>query len=175
MLLIAVVGSKKSGKTTTIEALVRGLTRRGYRVATIKHVAEKGFTLDTKGKDTWRHSQAGANTVVAVASNELGIIRKTDTTKLSLQEIVANCQDNIDIVVLEGFRNLVKSDPMVLKIVTINSLEEAVEASNQFRPIIAFAGVAAREAKYMDAPSVDALKEPERLVGIVEKNLRKLR
>jgi molybdopterin-guanine dinucleotide biosynthesis protein B len=175
MLLIAVVGGKKSGKTTTVEALVRGLTGRGYQVATVKHVPEKGFTLDTEGKDTWRHARAGANTVVVVASNELGIIRKTDTTKLSLQEIVANCKDSIDIIIFEGFRNLVKSDPMVLKIVTINSLEEAVEASNQFRPIIAFAGVAARAAKDMDAPSVDALKEPERLIEIVEKNLRMMR
>lgn len=172
MLLIAVIGSKKSGKTTTIETLVRGLTGRGYRVATVKHVSKKGFTLDTEGKDTWRHAQAGARTVVVVSPKEIAIIKKTDTTKLSLQEILANCQDSIDIVILEGFRNLVKSDPMVLKIVTIKSPEEAVEASKHFRPIIAFTGAAASAAKDMGAPAMDALKEPEKLIGIVERSLK---
>jgi len=63
--VIGVVGGKKSGKTTTIEILTRGLTKRGYTVAVAKHISETNFTLDTEGKDTWRFVQAGAKTVVA--------------------------------------------------------------------------------------------------------------
>jgi molybdopterin-guanine dinucleotide biosynthesis protein B len=44
--VIAVVGTKKSGKTTTIENLIRELTNRGYKVAAIKHVPEPGHTID---------------------------------------------------------------------------------------------------------------------------------
>ncbi len=135
MLVISVIGSKKSGKTTTIEALVKGLTKRGYRVATVKHVSEKSFTLDTEGKDTWRHAQAGAQTVVVVAPRELGIIKKVDTSKLSLREVVENCRDNTDIVILEGFRSLVEHQSTVPKIVAIKALEEGVEAAKCFQTI----------------------------------------
>ena len=56
---MVVVGSKKSGKTTTTENLTRELTKRGYNVAAIKHVSEQDFTIDTVGKDTWRFAKAG--------------------------------------------------------------------------------------------------------------------
>ena len=171
MIVIAVIGSKNSGKTTTIEALVKGLTKRGYRVATVKHVSEPNFTIDVKGKDTWRHAQAGAQTVVVVAPKELGIIRKTDTTKLSLQKIIRNCQSNTDIVILEGFRNLIEHKPTVLKIVAIKTFEEAVEASKRFKPIIAFTGSAALTAKRLGIPVVDVLEESEKLVEIVQSYL----
>lgn len=167
MIVIAVIGSKKSGKTTTVEALVKGLTRQGYRVATIKHVSERDFTMDTEGKDTWRHAQAGAKTIVVVAPKEIGIIKKVDTTKLSLHEIIKNCQDNKDIVILEGFRNLVGQKSAVFKIVAIKAFEEAVEASMRFKPIIAFTGSAALTAKKLGIPVVDVLKEPKKLAKIV--------
>ncbi|MCJ7559854.1 molybdopterin-guanine dinucleotide biosynthesis protein B, partial [Candidatus Bathyarchaeota archaeon] len=67
MQAIAVVGSKKSGKTTTIENLVRELTKKGYKVAAIKHVSEPDFTIDTAGKDTWKFAKAGAKTIISVA------------------------------------------------------------------------------------------------------------
>lgn len=167
MIVIAVIGSKKSGKTTTIEALVKGLTRWGYRIATIKHISEKDFTIDTEGKDTWRHVEAGAQTVAIVAPKELGIIKKVDTTKLSLQEIIKSCQNNTDIVILEGFRSLVEHEPTVLKIAAIKAFEEAVEASKRFTPIIAFTGSAALTAKKLGIPAIDVLKEPSKLVEIV--------
>lgn len=172
MIVIAVIGSKNSGKTTAIEALVEGLTKRGYRVATVKHVSEPSFTIDVEGKDTWQHAQAGAKTVVVVAPKELGIIRKTDTTKLSLQEIIRNCQNDTDIVVLEGFRNLVEHEPTVPKIVAIKTFEDAVEASKRFKPIIAFTGSAALTAKRLGISVVDVLKEPEKLVEIIERKIR---
>jgi len=108
MPIVAVVGSKKSGKTTAIETLVRGLTKRGYKVATVKHIPETDFTIDTKGKDTWRHAKAGARTVLSVAPNELTVIRKVDTTKYSLEQIVAKCEDDVEVIILEGFKKLIK-------------------------------------------------------------------
>ena len=48
-----------------IERLIPELTRVGYRIATVKH-AGHGFELDTEGKDSWRHKQAGASAVVVI-------------------------------------------------------------------------------------------------------------
>lgn len=74
--IIAVVGGKKSGKTTAVEALTRELTKRGYQVAAVKHISEEGFSFDTEGKDTWRFAQAGAKTIIAVSPNEVVTIKK---------------------------------------------------------------------------------------------------
>ena len=163
MKVIAVIGSKKSGKTTTVEALIRGLTKRGYQVATVKHVSEIGFTLDTEGKDTWRHAQAGAKTMVVVAPSELGIIKKVVPKKQSLQEIIHYCQNNVDFVILEGFRSLVEKESAVPKIVAVKAYYEAVETLNRFKPIIAFTGPAASAAKELGIPIVDILEEPHML------------
>jgi molybdopterin-guanine dinucleotide biosynthesis protein MobB len=170
MIVVAVVGSKKSGKTKTVEALVRGLTKRGYRVATAKHVSEQNFTIDTKGKDTWLHAQAGAKTVALVAPEELTTIRKVDTRSLALQEIVQTCGNGIDVVVLEGFRSLVEREPTVLKIVAVKNLQEATDASKQFDPIIAFTGPITPSTK-LGIPIVNVLTEPRKIVAIVEKHL----
>lgn len=169
MKIIAVIGSKKSGKTTTVEAIVKGLTARGHRVATAKHISEKRFSLDTAGKDTWRHAIAGANPVVLVAQGELGIIKKIDTTKFDLREITQYCRNNVDFIIFEGFRSLMKNAPKLPKILSIKAYSEAVETLKQFKSIIALTGPAASTATKLGIPVVDILEEPEKLVGIIEK------
>ncbi len=171
MVVIAVLGSKKSGKTTTIEVLVKNLTLRGYRVAAMKHVSEPDFTIDTRGKDTWRYAQAGANIIVAVSSRELGIVRKIDFTELGFQRTVSECQSSADVVFLEGFRSLVECEPTVLKIVAIKTFEEAEEASKRFNPIIAFTGSGAVKAEGLGIPVVDVLKQPGELLEIILSHL----
>jgi molybdopterin synthase catalytic subunit len=58
MQVISVVGYSDVGKTTLVERLVERLADRG-RVGTAKHVGPE-FALDTAGKDTHRHREAGA-------------------------------------------------------------------------------------------------------------------
>jgi len=58
-IVIAIVGGKKVGKTTTTENLILEFTNRGYQVAALKHISEPDFTIDTKGKDTYRFAQHG--------------------------------------------------------------------------------------------------------------------
>lgn len=169
MSTIAVVGTKQSGKTTAIETLVRGLTKRGYRVATVKHVPEPDFTIDTEGKDTWRHARAGACVVVSVAPNELATIKKVDTTRYGLEEIIRNCEAYVDVIILEGFRRLVERDPTVPKIVAAKTADEGLKASKRYKPILTFVGPIPTEAERLKIPYVDVLKEPERLVEIANK------
>jgi len=171
MPIIAVVGSKKSGKTTAVETLVKGLTKRGYKVATVKHIPEPDFTIDTKGKDTWRHAKAGAKTVISVAPNEIATVRKADTKKYSLEQIVRNCEDDAEIIILEGFRKLIGQNPTVPKIVAAKTAEEALDASKHFKPILTFVGPISSEAAELKIPYVDVLKEQERLVDLVDEKV----
>jgi molybdopterin-guanine dinucleotide biosynthesis protein B len=174
MPIISVVGSKKSGKTTAIEILVQGLTKRGYKVATVKHVPEPDFTIDTKGKDTWRHAKAGATTVISVAPNEIATIKKADTTKYSLEQIIKDCEDDAEIIILEGFKKLTGQDPKVPKIVAAKTTEEVLDASKHFRPILTFVGPIPAEAAKMKIPYIDVLKEQERLVDMVDEKVAAL-
>lgn len=169
MFIVAVVGSKKSGKTTAVETLVRGLTKRGYKVATVKHIPETGFTIDTKGKDTWRHAKAGARTVISVAPNELSVIRKADTTKYSLEQLITECEDDVEIIILEGFKRLIGQNLAVPKIVAVKTTEEVLEASGYYKPILALVGPIPTEAVEQKFPYVDVLKEPEKLVDLVNR------
>ena len=170
--VVAVVGGKNSGKTATIETITRELTKRGYKVAAVKHVPEKDFTIDTKDKDTWRFAQSGAKTVVSVASHEIATIEKKDTSSLSLKEILEKCMGN-DIVLIEGFRKLLGKNEKVPKIVAVKSAEEAREASKTFKPIIAFTGPYSTAELALNAPYIDILRESTKIADVVEGVIRK--
>ena len=165
--IVAVVGSSNSGKTTTVEALIRGLTERGYSVASAKHIPEPEFTIDTEGKDTWRHSKAGASTVLSVAPNELTTIKKVDTTNYSLEQVIAEFPDEIDIIILEGFKHLVGQNMTIPKIVANKTVNEKSEALERYKNILAFIGSIPEKKVETEIPFIDALKEPEKLVELV--------
>ena len=170
--VIAVVGSKSSGKTTTIEILTQELTKRGYKIAAIKHIPEKNFTIDTERKDTWRFVKSGAKTVISVASNEITTIEKIDEGNFSLEEVLKKCEGS-DVVFLEGFRKLVGKNRSIQKIVVVKSEEEALEALKLFEPILAFTGPYSTEKLNLKVSYVDILKNPEKIIDIVEKTIRK--
>ena len=103
--IVSIVGTSDSGKTTLVEKLVAELVRRGYRVATIKHDVH-GFEVDREGKDSWRHKQAGAHTVVISSPQKLAIIRDVDHDA-DLGEVRDKYIQDVDIILSEGFkRNL---------------------------------------------------------------------
>lgn len=99
--VVSVVGKGDSGKTTFLEKLIRELTERGYRVATVKHHVHD-FDIDVPGKDSWRHAKAGAAVTMISSPDKFGIVRKVDHEQ-SLDELVAAAGD-VDIVLTEGFK-----------------------------------------------------------------------
>jgi molybdopterin-guanine dinucleotide biosynthesis protein B len=100
--IVSIVGTSDSGKTTLIEKLVPELVRRGYRVATIKHDVH-GFEVDREGKDSWRHKQAGAHTVVISSPQKLALIRDVDHDA-ELVELRDKYIQDVDIILSEGFK-----------------------------------------------------------------------
>jgi len=170
--IIAVIGGKHSGKTTAVEALVRGLVKRGYKVATVKHVSQKNFTIDTEGKDTWRHAKAGATITTTVAANEIATIKKGDTSHYKIDDIIKPFKTEVDVIVFEGSRKLVKTGD-IPKIVAVKNKEEALEASTQFKPILAFVGPFLTEKIDRKTPYIDVLKDPDKLANTVIEKIKK--
>jgi len=100
--IVSIVGKSDSGKTTLIEKLVPELTRRGFRVATVKHDTH-GFEIDKEGKDSWRHRKAGSYTTVISSSRKLAVIRSMDHDA-SLGEIRDRFIQDVDIIIAEGYK-----------------------------------------------------------------------
>jgi len=100
--IISIVGKSDSGKTTLIEKLVPELTSRGYRVATVKHDIH-GFEVDQEGKDSWRHKQAGAHTVVISSPQKVALIRDVEQD-LTLDEIREKLVQDVDLILSEGYK-----------------------------------------------------------------------
>jgi molybdopterin-guanine dinucleotide biosynthesis protein B len=173
MKVIAVVGNKNSGKTATIEALIKELISRGHVIVAVKHIHEKDFTLDSSGKDTWRFAKAGAKTIVAISENETVLIRKGNTSNLTLKDIVENYGKNASIIILEGFRNLVGREVSIPKIVAVKSVDEANFALKSYNPIIAFTGKLESGNLKTSIPYINILKDSKKLADLVEKHVKK--
>ena len=86
--VITVTGWSNSGKTTFVTRVVGLLTDMGVRV----------------GKDSWKYAQAGANPVVLSASDQYAIFVSTPQGELTRDELVAKIADDVDMVIVEGFR-----------------------------------------------------------------------
>jgi len=101
--VVSVVGTSKVGKTTFLEKLIPELRRRGYRIGTIKHDVHDSFAMDQEGKDTWRHRQAGAQTVAISSPSRIGLTKEV-REELSLDGLVALYFQDEDLVLTEGYK-----------------------------------------------------------------------
>ncbi len=99
---VSIVGFSGSGKTTLIVKVIAELTGRGYDVGTIKHDAHK-FEIDREGKDSWRHKQAGAVSVLLTSREKLAFIKDLDE-ELPLEEAISLFMNDLDVVITEGYK-----------------------------------------------------------------------
>lgn len=101
--VIGITGYKNTGKTTLVEGLVRLLTARGYRIATVKH-AHHAFDIDHSGRDSFRHRQAGAKEVAVVSRRMWALVHSlASETEPSLEEVLAKIGP-ADLVIVEGYK-----------------------------------------------------------------------
>lgn len=99
--MVGFIGRSNSGKTTLIEKVLRELRGRGYRLATIKH-HHQDFFIDQEGKDTWRHAQAGAETVVLAAPTKVAMVKQV-TEEMPLVDVAALIT-GVDLIIVEGYK-----------------------------------------------------------------------
>ena len=101
--IIGIAGWKNSGKTTLAERLIAELTRRGKRIASVKH-AHHNFDIDRPGTDSARHRAAGAREVAVVSDARIAHIRELiDEPEPSLADIVSKFAP-CDLVIVEGYK-----------------------------------------------------------------------
>ncbi|MDX8389692.1 MAG: molybdopterin-guanine dinucleotide biosynthesis protein B [Mariprofundaceae bacterium] len=102
--VLSLVGYSNSGKTTLMEKLIMGLAAKGLRIASIKHSHHQP-EMDTPGKDSWRHKNAGASTSLLVGPEKMLMVCDVDET-LNPHLLASRLFTGYDLVLVEGYASL---------------------------------------------------------------------
>jgi len=101
---IGIVGWKKSGKTTLAVRLIGELTRRGYKIASVKH-AHHDFQIDDAETDSARHRRAGAGEVAIVSAKRWALVHELNGAAEPDFADVLSWLGPCDLVIVEGYKS----------------------------------------------------------------------
>ncbi len=99
---VCFVAKSGTGKTTLLEKVIAELKGRGYRVGVIKHDAHR-FDIDHPGKDSYRLTAAGADTMLVSSPEKLALIRQHAEAP-PVEELIATYFNDVDVILTEGFK-----------------------------------------------------------------------
>lgn len=96
-----------TGKTTLLVKLLPLMKLQGLRVAMIK-LAHLDFDIDMPGKDSYELRKAGADQVLIASNKRYALLTEFEEAKEPELEYLMRRLDieNIDLVMVEGFRHL---------------------------------------------------------------------
>ncbi len=97
--VFGISGFSNSGKTTLIEKIIPLLKEHGLKVAVIKHDGHD-FEMDREGKDTYRFTAAGADSVMISSASRYA---RLDESGRSLEKMLDDAKD-ADVVLAEGYK-----------------------------------------------------------------------
>ena len=143
--IICFAGASGSGKTALIEKLIPCLKSRGYTVGAVKH-AHHGFEIDHKGKDSFRFFHAGCDSVAVSSQDKFSYIAAQEE-ELPVQKIMNTYMQDVDIVLVEGYKesevpkievlgqgetlDLYKSDKSVIAVVSAKKVDTDLPQFNR--------------------------------------------
>ena len=140
--IIGIAGWKKSGKTTLTVHLIEEFSRRGFKVASVKH-AHHGFQIDDAETDSARHRRAGAGEVAVVSGSRWAIVHDLHNEPEPDFEEIISWLSPADLIIVEGYKtapipkiearrmasrtqkSLSDDDPMVIAIAADHEVEDA--------------------------------------------------
>lgn len=160
MRIFSVLGYSGSGKTTTIECIIRELRRRNYTVGTIKDIHYEEFTMDQIGTNTYRHKKAGSEPVTARGFHETNILFPG---RLPVEDILKHYDQ--DFVIMEGVE-----DYNAPRIICARTVEEIADKNGP--GVFAISGVVSNEQQsYKRLPVFNPLTDAVRLVDYIEEKV----
>jgi molybdopterin-guanine dinucleotide biosynthesis protein B len=100
--ILQVIGPSGSGKTTVLVEVSRRLKTMGFKVLVLKHTHHD---IDVPGKDSWRFLEEGGAdyAIVFRGSGERVAVFTKDR---SLEELVEEATSKVDVILVEGFKDL---------------------------------------------------------------------
>jgi len=100
---VSFVAKSGTGKTTLLEKVIAFLKERGWRIGVIKHDAHR-FDIDYPGKDSYRLTAAGADTMLIASPEKLAVVKRHADSP-PLPELIAAYFTDVDLVLTEGFKH----------------------------------------------------------------------
>ena len=160
MRVFAVSGVHHSGKTTTIEHLIRELVGRGYSVGTVKSVHRERFSIDRAGTNTDRHRTAGATAVAARSDAQTAIMW---SGRLDYDEILRLY--DTDWVIIEGAHR--EAYPRIVAAGTEHHIEQRFDGST----FLICGSVAQKLDSWRGVPVMDATTRAKEVVDLLERSV----
>jgi len=99
---VSFVAKSGTGKTTLLEKVIVELKGRGFRIGVVKHDAHR-FDIDHPGKDSYRLTAAGADTMLICSPDKLALVKRHSVPP-PIEELLATYFGDVDLVVTEGFK-----------------------------------------------------------------------
>lgn len=160
MKIFSVTGITQSGKTTTIENIIKELIKRNYTVGSIKEIHFDDFKIDLEGTNTDRHKKAGSSLVTARGKFETDILHQE---KMSINEILKDYSQ--DYVAMEGVR-----DTCAPKIVTAHDIKGIDDRLDE--TTFAISGRISNEiTEYKGIPVINSQTDIKKLVDLIEEKV----
>jgi molybdopterin-guanine dinucleotide biosynthesis protein B len=161
MKAFSVIGITKSGKTTTIENIIREIKRRGFSVGSIKEIHYEDFAMDTEGTNTYRHREAGSELVTARGYEETDILYQE---KLPVEDILRHYTQ--DYVVMEGVTDY--NAPIILCVHDEAGINKHKD-KDYFNRVFMISGVAAnlKEETFEGLPVINSESNIRHMVDII--------
>ncbi len=103
MRVIGLAGWSGAGKTVLIVKLIPRLRACGLTVSTLKH-AHHAFDIDTPGKDSFLHREAGATEVLVASANRFALMHELrGAPEPRLADLLGRLSP-VDLVLVEGYK-----------------------------------------------------------------------
>ena len=163
MRVFSINGLSKSGKTTTVENVIRELRTRGYTVGSVKEIHYEAFKMDVEGTNTDRHRRAGSTLVTARGVSETDVLFQE---MLPMDKILSYYDH--DFVVLEGV-----NDINAPKIITAHNTDE-IDNKLDYRTFAVSGVIADQLEEYKGFPVINCITDTKRLVDLIEKKVPEL-
>lgn len=160
---LSFVAKSGTGKTTLLVGVIAALKSRGYRVGVIKHDAHR-FEIDKPGKDSYRLTSAGADTMLISSPEKLAIVKKHSLSP-PVDELIAAYFSDVDIVLTEGF----KSGPLPKIEVHRGERSDSLLCRGSERDPTLIA-VASDEPLRLDVPVLD-INDPGMVADFIERRI----
>ena len=160
---VSFVAKSGTGKTTLLEKVIAELKQRGYRVGVIKHDAHR-FEIDHPGKDSWRLTQAGADTMLVSSPEKLALIKKYADPP-PVDELIATYFADVDVILTEGFK---KSGLPKIEVHRRERSATLICRGEEHDPTLV--AVASDSPLELDVPVLD-LNNPAQVADFVEKHI----
>ncbi len=103
MKVIGLAGWSGSGKTTLLGRLIPHLVAQGLKISTLKH-AHHAFDVDTPGKDSHVHREAGASEVLVSSGRRWALMHELRGEPEARLADLLQRLSLVDLVMIEGFK-----------------------------------------------------------------------